>query len=385
MRPILAIIVFAQFCCTSLWFAGNAVAADMLQAIAVGPQYLGYLTGAVQAGFIAGTLFFSFMGIADRFAPSRVFFLCSVLGAACNILITLSGTGATGLLGGRMLTGFFLAGIYPVGMKIASDYFREGLGRSLGFLVGALVLGTALPHLLKGVSLQLPWKFVLYATALLSLVGGLLMWWLVPAGPHRRAGIRLPGTAIWKPFSHKPFRAAAFGYFGHMWELYTFWAFVPVMLAAYAARHTGVHFHIPLLSFTIIGFGAPACILGGILSQTFGPENVARVTLAASALCCLLWPLMFLQGSSVVFLGFLLLWGVSVIADSPMFSTLVAQRAPAEGRGTALTLVTCIGFAITIASILLLNTLSAHLSAVWLYWLLVAGPLFGLYSMYSNK
>jgi hypothetical protein len=239
--------------------------------------------------------------------------------------------------------------------------------------------------LLKGAALQLPWKYVLYATALLSVLGGLLMWWLVPAGPDRRAGIRLSGTAMWKPFSHRPFRAAAFGYFGHMWELYTFWAFVPVMLAAYAARHTGVHFHISLLSFSIIGIGAPACIVGGILSQTFGAGKVARVALAASGVCCLLSPLMFLQGSPIVFIGFLLVWGICVIADSPMFSTLVALHAPAQGRGTALTLVTCIGFAITIVSILLLNTLSAHLSPVWLYWLLLPGPLFGLFSLHSNK
>jgi MFS family permease len=385
MRPILAIIVFAQFCCTSLWFAGNAVAGDMLPVFGLGPQYLGYLTGAVQAGFISGTLFFALMGIADRFSPSKVFFICSLLGALCNVLITVDGMNATGLLAGRLLTGFFLAGIYPVGMKIAADYFREGLGRSLGFLVGALVLGTALPHLLKSFSLSLPWKFVLYGTTLLSVAGGLLMLWLVPAGPHRRAGNRLSFANIWKPFRNLPFRAASFGYFGHMWELYTFWAFVPAMLSAYAALHPGTDFNIPLLSFWVISIGAPACVAGGILSQKHGAEKVARVALTGSGICCLLSPVLFMQGYTELFILFLLVWGILVIADSPMFSSLVAQCAPAEGRGTALTLVTCIGFAITIASILLLNKMSAYITPVWLYWLLLPGPALGLWSMYANK
>ncbi len=271
------------------------------------------------------------------------------------------------------------------GMKIAADYFREGLGRSLGFLVGALVLGTALPHLIKSFSLNLPWKVVLYGTALLSVAGGLLMWRLVPAGPHRRAGSRLLFADMWKPFRSGPFRSASFGYFGHMWELYTFWAFVPGMLTAFAHMHRGVDFNIPLLSFFIIGIGAPACVIGGMLSQKYGVEKVARVALTGSGICCLLSPLLFMQSSTTLLLLFLMVWGMLVIADSPMFSSLVAQRAPAEGRGTALTLVTCIGFGITIVSILLLNRMSEYISQVWLYWLLMPGPVMGLISMSAKK
>jgi MFS family permease len=170
-----------------------------------------------------------------------------------------------------------------------------------------------------------------------------------------------------------------------MWELYTFWAFVPAMLSAYAALHTGTEFNIPLLSFCIIGIGAPACVAGGILSQKHGAEKVARVALTGSGICCLLSPVFFMQKSPELLELFLLVWGVLVIADSPMFSSLVAQRAPAEGRGTALTLVTCIGFAITIASILLLNIMSGYIPSAWLYWLLLPGPALGLWSMQANK
>jgi MFS family permease len=385
MRPILAIIVIAQFCCTSLWFAGNAVVTDISQAFSLGPQFLGYLTASVQLGFISGTLFFALLGIADNFQPSKIFFICSVLGACSNAFIAFFDISATGLLLGRTCTGFFLAGIYPVGMKIASDYFQEGLGKSLGYLVGALVLGKALPHLFKSFTLNLSWKYILLSTSLLSLFGGLLMLWLVPVGPLRKKGVVIFGASMLKPFRHKPFRSFAFGYFGHMWELYTFWAFVPVMLASYIMLHAEAHFNIPLLSFMVIAIGAPACVFGGMASQKYGAEKVARIALTGSGICCLISPFVFIQGNAVVFILFLLLWGILVIADSPMFSTLVAQHAPAEQRGTALTIVTCIGFAITIISILSVNQLSPFISPMWLYLLLLPGPFFGLLSLQKSK
>lgn len=384
MRPILAIIVIAQFCCTSLWFAGNAVAADISEAFGFGSGFLGYLTGSVQFGFICGTLFFALLGLADRFAPSKIFFVCAVLGACSNAFIVFFNTGATGAILARAFIGFLLAGIYPVGMKIASDYFQEGLGKSLGYLIGALVLGTALPHLLKSFTYNLPWKFVLISTTLLSILGGFLMLLLVPSGPLRKKGTIAFGANMMIPFRQKSFRSVAFGYFGHMWELYTFWAFVPVMLSTYMAFHEQVDFNIPLLSFAIIGIGAPACVLGGIFSKKVGAWKVAKVALSGSAICCLVSPLLFLQHNGFLYIFYLLVWGILVIADSPMFSTLVAQHAPAEGRGTALTLVTCIGFAITIASILLVNQLSTFISPAWLYLLLLPGPIFGLLNL-QNK
>ncbi len=151
-RLSLPVIVFAQFCCTSLWFAGNGVMNDLIQTFDLGPAALGHLTSAVQFGFITGTLGFAFLGIADRFSPSKVFFYSAIFGSLFNLGILVESNSSGSLLMLRFLTGFSLAGIYPVGMKIASDYYREGLGKSLGFLVGALVLGTALPHLLLTVT-----------------------------------------------------------------------------------------------------------------------------------------------------------------------------------------------------------------------------------------
>ena len=172
MKRILPIIVIAQFFCTSLWFAGNAILADLAGTMQTGTSFVAWLTNSVQIGFIAGTLLFALLGVADRYSPSLVFFICSLAAGLSNLGLILDGISAGPLLAFRFLTGFFLAGIYPVGMKIASDYYQRGLGQSLGFLVGALVLGTSLPHLLRSQTATLPWQWVIVSTSLLSGVGG---------------------------------------------------------------------------------------------------------------------------------------------------------------------------------------------------------------------
>lgn len=187
---------------------------------------LGHLSSAVQFGFIVGTLLFAILTIADRFAPSKVFLVCAIVGAAFNLAVIWEGNSLMSLLSFRFFTGFFLAGIYPVGMKIAADYYQKGLGKSLGFLVGALVLGTAFPHLLKDLTGFYPWHMVLLTTSTLAIFGGVLMVSLVPEGPFRKQSQQTDISAFFKVFEHFEFRSAAFGYFGHMWELYAFWAFL---------------------------------------------------------------------------------------------------------------------------------------------------------------
>ena len=177
---ILPIIVFAQFCCTSMWFAGNAVISELVSHFALPTGAMGHLTSVVQFGFISGTLVFALLTLADRFSPSFVFLVSAIIGGVFNLAIIMEGNGFASLLLFRFLTGFFLAGIYPVGMKIAADYYSEGLGKSLGFLVGALVVGTAFPHLLKGFSLDLPWRSVFIITSLLSVSGGALIMLFCP-------------------------------------------------------------------------------------------------------------------------------------------------------------------------------------------------------------
>ncbi|GAB2772187.1 MFS transporter [Salinimicrobium soli] len=385
-RLILPVIVVAQFCCTSLWFAGNAVMSDLLTTFDLDPEALGHLTSAVQFGFISGTLLFAFLSVADRFSPSKVFFVSALFGAAFNLAFLLEQNTFETLLLLRFLTGFSLAGIYPVGMKIAADYFDKGLGTSLGYLVGALVLGTAFPHLLKAfTSTQLPWKLVLISTSTLSAVGGFLIIFLVPDGPFRSPKLKKDFTSFLSVFKNPPFRAAAFGYFGHMWELYAFWAFVPVILMAFQKFHATAEIPVSLYSFLVIGAGGLACVIGGYISQTAGTKKTAATALFLSGCCCLLSPFVFFYASETILLLFLIFWGLAVVADSPLFSTLVAQNAPAENRGTALTIVNSVGFAITIFSIQLLNVLFLEITPFYLFVVLALGPAFGLWSLYKKR
>jgi len=378
---ILPIIVISQFCCTSLWFAGNGVMGDLVTNFGLNDGALGHLTSAVQFGFISGTLIFAVLTISDRYSPSKVFFVSALIGATCNALMISNYNSFLTLLILRFLTGFFLAGIYPVGMKIAADYYDKGLGKSLGFLVGALVLGTALPHLLKDLLHTISWKYVLLTTTGLATFGGLIIKLFVPDGPFRKLSKRLDLSAFSRAFKNPNFRAAAFGYFGHMWELYAFWAFVPIMLENYSYSHSLKSLNISLLSFFIIGIGGLACVFGGYLSQHISPKKTAFTALSLSCICCLVSPVMFTSNIEILFIGFLLFWGMVVIADSPMFSTMVAQNADAEIKGTALTIVNCIGFAITIISIQLLNSIQHLLSFNYIYLLLAIGPIFGLLAL----
>jgi len=380
-KRILPCIVISQFCCTSLWFAGNGVMNDLVTTFQLPESALGHLTSAVQFGFIIGTLVFALLTIADRFSPSRVFMVCAIAGACCNLGTILESNNLLTLLGFRFLTGFSLAGIYPVGMKIAADYYQKGLGKSLGFLVGALVVGTAFPHLLKGFSGELPWRSVLVFTSALAILGGLLMFFFVPNGPFRKPSQQPDFSAFFKVFNNKKFRAAAFGYFGHMWELYAFWALVPVMLKHYMATHPQATFNIPVLSFLIIGLGGLSCVLGGYIAQRVGTKKTAFLALSLSCICCLISPFIFGVNTPSIFVGFLIFWGLVVIADSPLFSTLVAQNAIAAYKGTALTIVNCIGFAITIVSIQLIGALSNMVDATNIYLVLALGPVLGLLAL----
>ncbi|RYZ20985.1 MAG: MFS transporter [Chitinophagaceae bacterium] len=373
-RP-LPVIVLAQALCTSLWFGGNAVLPDLAGRLGLPPGAAGSMSAAVQAGFIGGTLLFAVLAVADRYRSTRVFFYCALAGAALNALIPFCDHFGT-ILGLRFGTGFLLAGIYPVGMKIAAERSPGGLGKALGYLVGALVLGTALPHGLRGLSLRLPADTVLFTLSGLAALGGILLLLLVPAAPPTGGGGVQLGAAF-RIFRHAPLRQAALGYFGHMWELYAFWTFVPLYIAANSNSAAG---NIPALAFCCIVAGAFGCVWAGYRARRSGAVKVAAVALLCSLACCLAAPLA-LRLPAPLFVGFLLFWGFMVVADSPMFSTLVAQRAPQEQKGTALTLVTSIGFAVTVVSIGLLGRLQGHWSPGMLLLLLAPGPLFGLLAL----
>lgn len=383
MKPksyLLPIIVLAQFAGTSLWFAGNAIVSELVQHTSF-TGATANITAVVQFGFIAGTLVFALWGVADRFNARSVFVISSVVAALSNLLIIWLGSDYTLLLTLRFVTGFFLAGIYPVGMKIASDLFPKQLGNALGFLVGALVLGTAFPHLLRSELEGYPWQRVILFTSVLATIGGVVLFLFTPPSPtHDRRALKW--HSAFSVFRQPQFRSAAFGYFGHMWELYTFWAFVPIILALFN-QLSSASLNVPLYSFLIIGIGAIGCIAGGLVSKSIGSRKVAIISLLISGICCIASPFIFFA-PGWLFVLVLLVWGITVVADSPQFSTLVAKSAALHMKGTALTMVTSIGFTITIVSIQALRLLFTHFQQYSLLALAI-GPIFGLMAFYRYR
>ena len=375
-KRILPILVLAQFAGTSLWFAVNAVMPDLQQQMGWPASAVGRLTSALQLGFIVGTLVFALLAIADRFSARRVFLFCALAGALCTLGAMMRIASFTELLLWRAATGFFLAGIYPVGMKIASQWFPKGLGVALGWLVGALVLGSASAHGIRALSVELPWSTVMISVALLAAAGGLLLFMVIPEPPNYTANTKkLEMQALATIWTDWRVRASVLGYFGHMWELYTFWVLVPLILATQLNGQA-----LSFAAFGVLGIGAVGCIGGGWLAKRWGSARVATLQLSMSGICCLLAPWL-MSAPLIWFLLWLAIWGITAAGDSPQFSTLTASNAPKHAVGSVLTLTNCMGFALSIVSIELFTSLAQeHQLASLLPWLGI-GPLLGVLAM----
>lgn len=375
-RHVLPVIVLAQFAGTSLWFAINAVMPDLQRQMGWPASDIGRLTSALQLGFIAGTLVFAVLTIADKYSSRLVFLICSLAGALCTLGALLQVESFSALLFWRACTGFFLAGIYPVGMKIAAQWFPKGLGVALGWLVGALVLGSASAHGIRAVSSELPWSTVMLSVSGLAASGGLMLYALIPEPAHKPAQAKhLQWQALATIWTDRRVRSSVLGYFGHMWELYTLWVLVPLILATQFEGSA-----LSMAAFAVIGVGALGCIVGGMMAQRWGSAKVASLQLCISGICCVLAPWL-LNASAEWMMAWLIVWGITVAGDSPQFSTLTASNAPPQAVGSVLTLTNCIGFGISIVSIELFTSLTetAALSAL-LPWLSI-GPLLGLLAM----
>ena len=379
-RRILPVIVGAQFMGTSLWFAVNAVMPDLQRAWGLPGSAVGALSSAVQLGFVAGTLVFALAMVADRYPPTRVFLACSLLGAAANAGIVLADGSLPVLLALRFAVGFLLAGIYPVGMKIAAAWFRERLGAVLGVLIGALVLGTALPHGLRalasmGAAGAVPWQAVVLGVSVLAALGGFATAVWVPDRPVP-PGTRITPRALGAIWTDRRLRASVFGYFGHMWELYAFIVLAPAIAAVRIADSSTVS----ALAFWAIAAGFVGCVGGAMAVRRVGSAWVAEAQLGASAACCLLAPLM-LAAPLPLFVGWLLVWGATVAGDSPQFSALTGRNAAPAVVGSVLTFTNCIGFAISVVSIeVFVAAAQSNPLAQVLPWMAL-GPLAGLWMM----
>lgn len=371
-----ALIVVAELFGTSLWFSANAAAPDLAREWGLSPSDVGWLTNAVQFGFITGTLTFSLTGWADRFSASRWFCASALIGGLANAAFGVLGTGLQSALVYRFLTGLALAGIYPLGMKLVFSWAPKQAGQTLAWLVGMLTLGTAMPQGVRALGSDMPWSLpVMTASGAAALAAAIVFW--VGDGPHlpkSAPGPKKVGGAL-AVFRLPKFRAAALGYFGHMWELYAFWTLVPFLLATALGKQLASDVAVvPSWSFAVIAIGSLGCVVGGFAARSVGSAKVAALALAGSASACLLYP--FIEHPSAA-LALLLFWGLMVVADSPQFSALSARHCPPDRVGSALAIQNGIGFSISVVSIALTtSTIDATQSHV--AWLLLPGPILGL-------
>ncbi|OOG23161.1 MFS transporter [Thioalkalivibrio denitrificans] len=378
-RYPITVIVLAQLFGTSLWFSINGVALSLQRETGMSEADLGLLTVGVQAGFITGTVLLAATGLADRVRASRLFTLAAVTGALVNgaFIPAAHDLHAAWLL--RFATGLCLAGIYPLGMKLVVSWTPKHAGLALGWLLGMLTLGIALPHLLRGATLELHWQWPLLIASLLALAAAVMVHRLGD-GPH------LPPTAGSGPpwaglaaFARRPFRAAAFGYFGHCWELFAFWTLAPLLVLREITRLDWPVHWLPWLAFGVIAVGGAGCVLGGRISRSTGSLSVARWALGISGSLCLLYP--WLGGlPPVLLLCLLLVWGFTVIADSPQFTALASLSAPRDRLGAALALMNAIGFGLTIPSIAVVTRLWPD-NELAVLWLMLPGPVLGLWAL----
>jgi MFS family permease len=376
----LAVLATAEFFGMTLWFSATAVTPLLVAHFEMAADHAAWLTMAVQAGFVAGTLLSAAANLADVLNARVLFLLGALAGAAANAAV-LTASSATTVVLLRFVTGAALACVYPPGMKIAAGWFRERRGFALGILIGALTLGKAFPHLLTAIYGS-DWRAPMLLASALAAAGGLLVVLVVRDGPYVTVTARFDPQAIRKIVAQRGARLATFGYLGHMWELYAMWTWIGVLATASfaAAGRADASAAGSLAAFVAIGSGTAGCVLAGWLADRLGKARVAIWAMWTSAGCAALTAAAFGAPPAWFFL-LAAIWGFAVVADSAQFSALVSEHSPADHIGTALTLQTALGFLLTMVTIDAMPRLGEAIGWRWASWLLVPGPIAGIMAM----
>ena len=382
-RRVLAVLAIAELLAMAPWFSASAVAPALARVWQLSPAGSAWLTISVQLGFVVGALISAIFTLADRLSARRLVAGSALLAALATLGVAAAGGIRLGI-GCRLLTGAALAGVYPPGMKIAAGWFKEGRGLAIGILVGALTLGSASPHLVRWAVSPTAWRIVLVIAAVSALAGGLLVLLVPNDGPFAAPSPPFSLSAAPRILRDRAVALANLGYLGHMWELYAMWTWIAVFVAASEHARRGAQADVTglaaLVTFAVVGSGAIGCWLGGKYADRCGRTLVTSAAMVVSGSCAVAVGLLF-GAPLAALLPLLLLWGITVVADSAQFSAAVSELAPRDYVGTALTLQTSLGFLLTCATIYLLPNVAGAIGWRWSMSVLAIGPAIGVWAM----